>query len=106
MTSKYLLALPAALSVMILTWSASAQDSAARDAAIGRCIRQAHLQYPNEEQQIQRATCTRPAWLLPAFSRKLLRRWPTSVDIPWRDTDRCSTRSALPHDGEPSLFES
>jgi hypothetical protein len=55
MTSKYLLALPAALSVVFFTWSASAQDSAARDAAIGRCIRQAHLQYPNEEQQIQRA---------------------------------------------------
>ena len=55
MTSKYLLALPVALSVMIFTWSASAQDSAARDAAIGKCIRQAHLQYPNEEQQIQRA---------------------------------------------------
>jgi hypothetical protein len=55
MTSKYLLALPAALSVVVFTWSASAQDSAARDAAIGRCIRQAHLQYPNEEQQIQRA---------------------------------------------------
>jgi hypothetical protein len=55
MTSKHRLALPAALSVMIFTWSASAQDSAARDAAIGKCIRQAHLQYPNEEQQIQRA---------------------------------------------------
>ena len=55
MTSKYLLALPVALSVVVFTWSASAQDSAARDAAIGRCIRQAHLQYPNEEQQIQRA---------------------------------------------------
>jgi hypothetical protein len=35
--------------------SASAQDSAARDAAIGKCVRQAHLQYPNEEQQMQRA---------------------------------------------------
>jgi hypothetical protein len=55
MTSKYLLALPVALSVVVFTWSASAQDSAARDAAIGKCIRQAHLQYPNEEQQIQRA---------------------------------------------------
>jgi hypothetical protein len=55
MTSKHRLALPAALSVMIFTWSASAEDSAARDAAIGKCIRQAHLQYPNEEQQIQRA---------------------------------------------------
>jgi hypothetical protein len=55
MTSKYLLALLVALSVVVFTWSASAQDSAARDAAIGKCIRQAHLQYPNEEQQIQRA---------------------------------------------------
>jgi hypothetical protein len=55
MTSKYLLALPVALSVAGFALPASAQDSAARDAAIGRCIRQAHLQYPNEEQQIQRA---------------------------------------------------
>lgn len=53
--TKYLLALPVALSVGGFALSALAQDSAARDAAIGRCIRQAHLQYPNEEQQIQRA---------------------------------------------------
>jgi hypothetical protein len=52
---KYLFALPVVLPVTILASQASAQDSAGRDAAIGRCIRVAHLQYPNEEQQIQRA---------------------------------------------------
>jgi hypothetical protein len=43
------------VSVAAFASQASAQDSAGRDAAIGRCIRVAHLQYPNEEQQIQRA---------------------------------------------------
>jgi hypothetical protein len=52
---KYLLALVLALSVAAFISPVSAQDSAGRDAAIGRCIRVAHLQYPNEEQQIQRA---------------------------------------------------
>ena len=48
MTSmKYLLALPVALSVNAFAAQALAQDGAGRDAAIGRCIRQAHLQYPN-----------------------------------------------------------
>jgi hypothetical protein len=54
-SNKYLLALLLALSVAAFTSQVSAQDSAGRDAAIGRCIRVAHLQYPNEEQQIQRA---------------------------------------------------
>jgi hypothetical protein len=53
--NMYLLALPVALAVAGFASSVSAQDSAARDAAIGKCIRQAHLQYPNEEQQMQRA---------------------------------------------------
>jgi hypothetical protein len=53
--NMYLLALPVALAVAGFASSASAQDSAARDAAIGKCVRQAHLQYPNEEQQMQRA---------------------------------------------------
>jgi hypothetical protein len=53
--AKYLVALLVALSVAAVVSPASAQDSAGRDAAIGRCIRVAHLQYPNEEQQIQRA---------------------------------------------------
>jgi hypothetical protein len=52
---KYLFALPVAFSVTSFVLQASAQDTAGRDAAIGRCIRVAHLQYPNEEQQIQRA---------------------------------------------------
>jgi hypothetical protein len=53
--TTYLLALPVALAVTGFASAACAQDSAARDAAIGKCIRQAHLQYPNEEQQMQRA---------------------------------------------------
>jgi hypothetical protein len=54
-TNAYLLTLPVVLSIAGFASLASAQDSAARDAAIGKCIRQAHLQYPNEEQQMQRA---------------------------------------------------
>jgi hypothetical protein len=54
-TNAYLLTLPVVLSIAGFASSASAQDSAARDAAIGKCVRQAHLQYPNEEQQMQRA---------------------------------------------------
>jgi hypothetical protein len=52
---KYLFALPVVFSITSFVLQASAQDTAGRDAAIGRCIRVAHLQYPNEEQQIQRA---------------------------------------------------
>jgi hypothetical protein len=47
------------VAVMAATTPAAAQatapPNAGRDAAIGRCIRVAHLQYPNEEQQIQRS---------------------------------------------------
>jgi hypothetical protein len=53
--NKYVLALSVVLTVTSFVPQASAQDTAGRDAAIGRCIRVAHLQYPNEEQQIQRA---------------------------------------------------
>jgi hypothetical protein len=53
--NKYLLALSLVLTVTSFVPQASAQDTVGRDAAIGRCIRVAHLQYPNEEQQIQRA---------------------------------------------------
>jgi len=52
--NRYLLALPLALSAGFAS-QALAQDSAARDAAIGRCIRQAHLQYPNETDVIPRS---------------------------------------------------
>ena len=54
-TNGYLLTLPVVLFIAGFAASASAQDSAARGAAIGKCVRQAHLQYPNEEQQMQRA---------------------------------------------------
>src|SRR4030095_9327300 len=53
--NKYLLALPVVVAVAAFASQASAQNTAGRDAAIGRCIRVAHLQYPHEEQQIQRA---------------------------------------------------
>jgi uncharacterized protein YpmB len=53
--NAFFLALPVALSVAALASQALAQDSAARDAAIGRCVRQAHLQYPNETDVIARS---------------------------------------------------
>jgi len=53
--SRHFLALPVALSVAAFVSQALAQDSAARDAAIGRCVRQAHLQYPNETDVIARS---------------------------------------------------
>ena len=55
MTRAFGLALPVALSVAALASEASAQDSSGRDAAMGRCIRQAHLQYPNEADVIPRS---------------------------------------------------
>ena len=51
--SKYLLALPLALSVTAFVSPASAQGG--RDAAIGKCVREAHLQYPNEVDTIPRS---------------------------------------------------
>jgi len=55
MRYRYLLALSVALFVAGVASQASAQDSTGRDAAIGRCIRQAHLQYPNEADNIPRS---------------------------------------------------
>jgi hypothetical protein len=54
-TKAFCLALPLALCVAAFASPASAQDSAGRDAAIGRCVRQAHLQYPNEADVIPRS---------------------------------------------------
>ena len=51
--SKYLLVLPLALSVTAIASPASAQGG--RDAAIGKCVREAHLQYPNEVDTIPRS---------------------------------------------------
>jgi hypothetical protein len=106
MTSKYRLALPAALSVMVLRGQLRRKTARRGMLPLANASDRPTSSIPTKNSKYSVQTCTRPAWLLPAFSRKLLRRWPTSVDIPWRDTDRCSTRSALPHDGEPSLFES
>jgi hypothetical protein len=51
----------------------TAQQGEARDSAIRRCIAEAHRQYPGEgasRRICSVQTCTRPAWLMPAFSRK------------------------------------
>jgi hypothetical protein len=51
----------------------TAQQGEARDAAIRRCIAEAHRQYPGEgasRRICSVQTYTRPAWLLPAFSHK------------------------------------
>jgi hypothetical protein len=53
--TKYLLALPVAVSIAAFASQASAQGSAGRDAAIGKCVREAHLQYPNEADVIPRS---------------------------------------------------
>jgi hypothetical protein len=52
---RHLLALLVALPVVAVASQASAQDAGGRDAAIGKCVRQAHLQYPNEQDQIPRS---------------------------------------------------
>jgi hypothetical protein len=53
--NRCLLVLPLALSVMAFASPASAQGGAGRDAAIGKCVREAHLQYPNEVDTIPRS---------------------------------------------------
>jgi hypothetical protein len=52
---RHLLALAVTLPVIAVASQALAQATAGRDAAIGKCVRQAHLQYPNEEDQIPRS---------------------------------------------------
>ena len=44
--NKWLIALLAALSVAAFSSQAAAQDSAARDAAIARCVKQAQTAFP------------------------------------------------------------
>jgi hypothetical protein len=53
--SKYLLALPVALSVAAFTSQVSARDGAGRDAAMRRCIRMAYVHYSNESEHLFRA---------------------------------------------------
>jgi hypothetical protein len=65
--NKSLLALPVAFSFAVLAWQAAAQDSAARDAAIGRCIRQAHLQYPNDAETDSRAAVYKTCMIAAGF---------------------------------------
>ncbi len=65
--NKCLLVLPVALSVAAFASQASAQDSAARDAAIGKCVRQAHLQYPNETDTDGRAAVYKACMVAAGF---------------------------------------
>lgn len=64
---KYLLAWPVAVSMAALAPQAVAQDSAARDAAIGRCIRQAHLQFPNQEETDNRTAAYKACMVAAGF---------------------------------------
>jgi len=71
--NKSLLALAVAAPVAVLALPASAQDStarqdsAARDAAIGRCIRQAHLQFPNDVETDARAAVYKACMVAAGF---------------------------------------
>jgi hypothetical protein len=53
--SKYLLALPVALSVAAFASQVSARDGAGRDAAMRRCTRMAYVHYRDESEQLFRA---------------------------------------------------
>ena len=53
--SKYLLALPVALSVAAVASQVSARDGAGRDAAMRRCIKVAYVQYHDQSQHLYRA---------------------------------------------------
>src|SRR5262249_47252978 len=53
--SKYLLALPVALSVAAFASQVSARDGAGRDAAMRRCIKVAYVQYHDQSQHLHRA---------------------------------------------------
>jgi hypothetical protein len=51
---RFFIALLFGLSVAGLASMSSAQDNAARDAAIARCIKQAQTQYPGDDADTQR----------------------------------------------------
>ena len=53
--NKSLLVLLLAVSYAVLALPASAQDSAARDAAIKKCLKEAHQQFPNDIETDARA---------------------------------------------------
>ena len=63
--SKYLLALPVALSVAALASQASAQET--RDAAITRCTQQAQQQFPNQTETDSRAAAYRACMVAAGF---------------------------------------
>ena len=51
---RFVIALLFGLTIAANTSMSSAQDNAARDAAISRCIKQAHTQYPGDDMDTQR----------------------------------------------------
>ena len=65
--NKSLLALPVTVAFAVLALPASAQDSAARDAAIGKCIREAHLQFPNDIETDARAAVYKTCMVAAGF---------------------------------------
>jgi hypothetical protein len=77
MTRKFSLGLLGAFVAVMLTSpqaaTQTAQQGEARDAAIRRCIAEAHRQFPGEgasRRICSGRTCTRPAWLMRVSSRK------------------------------------
>jgi hypothetical protein len=66
-TNSYLLALAVALPLVAVASQASAQGPAGRDAAIGKCVRQAHMQYPNEEDVIPRSEAYKACMVAAGF---------------------------------------
>jgi len=64
---RHLLALLVALPVVAVASQASAQGTAGRDAAIGKCVRQADMQYPNEEDQIPRSEAYKACMVAAGF---------------------------------------
>jgi hypothetical protein len=64
---RHLLALTVALPVVAVASQALAQGTGGRDAAIGKCVRQAHLQYPNEEDQIPRSEAYKACMVAAGF---------------------------------------
>jgi hypothetical protein len=64
---RHLVALLVALPVVAVASQASAQGTAGRDAAIGKCVREAHLQYPNESDQIPRSEAYKACMVAAGF---------------------------------------
>jgi len=66
--TKSLLSLPVAASCAVFALQASAQDSAARDAAIKKCLREAHQQFPNDIETDSRAAVYKTCMVAAGFT--------------------------------------